>query len=76
MYALVRALELVGEAAPRVEESDRKLYPEIPWAQIVGLRNRLIHGYDAVDLKILWQIVKQDLPPLIRSLESILAQQH
>ena len=71
--ALVRLLEVVGEAASRVSMEDRALYPDIPWPQIVGLRNRLIHGYDAVDQDILWQIVVQDLPPLITTLKEILA---
>jgi uncharacterized protein with HEPN domain len=47
--ALVRLLEIVGEAAGRVSEAECALHPEIPWPQIIGLRNRLIHGYDAVD---------------------------
>jgi uncharacterized protein with HEPN domain len=69
--ALVRLLEIVGEAASRVPEEERVKYPEIPWPQIVGLRNRLIHGYDAVDLDILWQIIVHDLPPLATALEAI-----
>jgi RHS repeat-associated protein len=60
--ALVRLLEIVGEAASRVPEEERARYPQIPWAQMVGLRNRLVQGYDAVDLDILWQIVAVDLP--------------
>jgi uncharacterized protein with HEPN domain len=72
--ALVRLLEIVGEAASRVPQRVRTLYPDIPWPQIVALRNRLIHGYDAVDLDILWQIVVQDLPPLVTALEGILAE--
>ncbi|MCL4368534.1 MAG: DUF86 domain-containing protein [Actinobacteria bacterium] len=46
--------------------------PEIPWAEIVSLRNRLIHGCDAVDFDILWEIVTDDLPPLVRVLEDAL----
>jgi uncharacterized protein with HEPN domain len=46
---------------------------EVPWSQIVSLRNRLIHGYDEVDFDILWQIVSRDLPSLIKSLDKILA---
>jgi uncharacterized protein with HEPN domain len=69
--ALVRLLEVVGEAASRTPADERTPYPQIPWAQIVGLRNRLIHGYDSVDFDILWQIVTHDLPPLIASLEQI-----
>jgi uncharacterized protein with HEPN domain len=70
--SLVRLLEIVGEAASRVPARERVKYPGIPWAQIVGLRNRLIHGYDNVDFDILWHIVTQDLPPLIVQLEKIL----
>ena len=69
--ALTRLLEVVGEAANRVSEEARKKYPQIPWQQVVGLRHRLVHGYDAVDLDILWDIVEQDLPPLIAALEGI-----
>jgi len=71
--SLVRLLEIVGEAASRVLARERAKYPCIPWAQIIGLRNRLIHGYDNVDFDILWQIVTQDLPPLIAELEKILS---
>ena len=72
--ALVRLPEIVGEAAGRVSEEECSLHPEIPWSQIVSLRNRLIHGYDAVDNDILWQIICQDLPSLGASLEEILTQ--
>jgi uncharacterized protein with HEPN domain len=71
--SLVRLLEIVGEAASRVPGRERAKTPGIPWAQIVGLRNRLIHGYDNVDFDILWQIVTQDLPPLIAALTKILS---
>jgi uncharacterized protein with HEPN domain len=70
--ALTRLLEIIGEAANRVSEDMQQQHPEIPWRQIVGLRHRLIHGYDAVDLDILWDIVRYDLPPLIAALEEIL----
>jgi len=67
--ALVRLVEIIGEAASRVSEETRESNPEIPWSQIVSLRNRLIHGYDSVDLDILWQILQSDLPSLISKLE-------
>jgi uncharacterized protein with HEPN domain len=70
--ALVRLLEIIGEAAGRISKEDRDRYSNIPWAEIVGLRNRLIHGYDEVDFDILWQIVTTDLPPLIKNLENSL----
>jgi uncharacterized protein with HEPN domain len=68
--ALVRLLEIVGEAASRVTNPTRAEYPDIPWAQIVSLRNRLFHGYDAVDLNILWKILTEDLPELIDQLKA------
>jgi uncharacterized protein with HEPN domain len=71
--ALVRLLEIIGEAANRITRDEQQNHPEIPWAEIVGLRNRLIHGYDAVDFDILWQIVSEDLPPLIVKLEAIVS---
>lgn len=67
--ALVRLVEIVGEAAARVSEQGRDRWPDIPWAGVIGLRNRLVHGYDNVDFDVLWQIVQIDLPPLISSLQ-------
>jgi uncharacterized protein with HEPN domain len=55
-----------------VPEPVQEKYPELPWLQMIGLRNRLIHGYDNVDFDILWVIVTQDLPKLISQLETIL----
>jgi uncharacterized protein with HEPN domain len=70
--SLVRLLEIVGEAAGRVPAEERVRHTDIAWVEIVGLRNRLIHGYDSVDFDILWQIVSDDLPPLIAALENAL----
>jgi uncharacterized protein with HEPN domain len=67
--ALVRLLEIVGEAAGKATDDDRRRCPAIPWGQIVGLRNRLIHGYDSVDFDVLWQIITADLPLLMAELE-------
>ena len=69
--SLVRLLEIVGGAAARLSSETRDLYPSIPWADIIGLRNRLIHGYDIVDFDILWDIVNGDLPPLVAQLGEI-----
>ncbi|MEA2600976.1 MAG: hypothetical protein QOF89_1968 [Acidobacteriota bacterium] len=71
--ALVRLLEILGEAANRVPPEDRSRYSQIPWPQLISLRNRLIHGYDQVDFDILWEILTQDLPPLASELERIAA---
>lgn len=70
--ALTRAVEVIGEAASRVSPVRQQANPNIPWAQITGTRNRLIHGYDLVNLNILWDILTLDLPPLIAELERIL----
>jgi len=70
--SLVRLLEIVGEAAGRVPAEERGRYSDILFPEIAGLRNRLIHGYDSVDFDILWQIVSDDLPPLIAALEKAL----
>jgi uncharacterized protein with HEPN domain len=69
--ALVRLAEIIGEAATRVSMPRRKQHTEIPWSQIISLRNRLIHGYDTIDFDILWQILTVDLPELIAKLEKI-----
>ncbi len=69
--SLVRLVEIVGEAATRVSDSTRQRHPQIPWPQIAGMRNRLIHGYDFVDYDILWQTVTEDLPALVAALEPI-----
>ena len=70
--ALVRLLEIVGEAAARVTPGLRVAHPEVPWPAIVGLRNRLIHGYDSVDFDRLWAILTGDLPPLVAALDALL----
>ena len=73
--ALVRLLEIIGEAANRVPNEEQLKHPQIPWSQIVSLRNRLIHSYDAVDKDMLWQIIEHDVPRLIATLAVILAEE-
>ena len=69
--AEVRNLEIVGEAAARLPEDFINRNSEIEWFKIVGLRNRIVHEYFGVDLKIIWQILKKDLPSFKKSLKSI-----
>ena len=69
--ALVRLLEIVGEAAKYIPDSIKSTHPEVPWREIAATRNRLIHGYFSVDLDIVWAIIENDLPPLIMQLETI-----
>ncbi|MBN2060963.1 MAG: DUF86 domain-containing protein [Deltaproteobacteria bacterium] len=70
--SLIRLVEVVGEAAARISYEEQEKYSNIPWAQVVGMRNRLAHGYDQVDLDILWNTIELDLPLLIKELEKIL----
>jgi uncharacterized protein with HEPN domain len=70
--ALIRLLEIVGEAAGRVSQETREELPGIPWPQIVGMRNRLVHGYDQIDLDVLWQTLVTDLQPLLDELKKAL----
>jgi uncharacterized protein with HEPN domain len=70
--ALTHLVEIIGEAARQVPEEMRARHPGVPWRQIVGMRNRLIHGYSSVDLNLLFDTVTEDLPALIEALEGII----
>jgi uncharacterized protein with HEPN domain len=69
--AVVRNLEIIGEAANRLPESFKLQYAEIPWGKIVGLRNRIVHEYFGVDVDIVWSILQSDLPALRPAFEKI-----
>lgn len=73
--ALVRLLEVLGEAASAVSEEERRKTPQLPWKELAGTRNRLVHGYFDVDLDIVWNIVTRDVPPLIAALERLVVQE-
>jgi uncharacterized protein with HEPN domain len=73
--ALVRLLEIIGEAATRIPKEEQACHGDISWSEIISLRNRLIHGYDTVDFDILWQIVSHDLPKLIESLKKVFGEE-
>lgn len=73
VFAVARAVEVVGEAARAIPEEVRILAPEVPWRQIVVTRNKIAHQYFAVKLDVVWNIVQNDLPPLIESMENLLA---
>ena len=73
VFAVARAVEVVGEAARAIPEEVRSLAPEVPWRQIVSTRNKIAHQYFAVKLDVVWNIVQNDLPPLIASMERLLA---
>lgn len=58
--AVIRRIELIGEAARRVSERMRSAHPEVPWAAMIAMRNLMIHDYDDVDMDIVWDTVRQD----------------
>ncbi len=70
--AVIKALEIIGEAAGRISKETREGHPEIPWTEIIGMRNRLVHGYFEVDLGEVWDTVHRDLPPLIAMIEPLI----
>ena len=70
--AVIRALEVMGEAARRLSQEARDAIPDIPWRRLTGMRNILIHQYDNVDLNLVYDTVKEFLPPLIQRLRMIL----
>lgn len=68
--ALTRTVEIVGEAAAQVSAAGRQELPDVPWAQIVGMRNRLVHAYFDINRNILWDTVQLALPPLLKRLKA------
>ena len=64
VYAVVRAIEIIREATKNVPQSFRKKYPEIPWREMAGMRDKVIHEYFGVDLKIVWTTATKEIPPL------------
>ena len=73
-YAVARALEIVGEAAKRIPSDLRSSAPQIPWRDMAGMRDKLIHAYDSVDPDVVWLAVSDELPALIPALERLLAE--
>ncbi|MFW6012284.1 MAG: DUF86 domain-containing protein [bacterium] len=70
--SLVKLIEIIGEAATKVGAATRADAPEIPWADITGMRHRLIHAYYEIDFDLVWHTVVDNLPPLISALERML----
>ncbi|MGC8724761.1 MAG: DUF86 domain-containing protein [Acidobacteriota bacterium] len=69
VLALVKCIEIIGEAATKVGPETRTLYPGVPWPAVVTMRHRLIHAYYDMDVDRVWDTVTEDLPPLIAALE-------
>ncbi|MBI3086436.1 MAG: DUF86 domain-containing protein [candidate division NC10 bacterium] len=73
VFAVIRALEIIGEAAMKVPKSVQKRCPEVPWPEVAGMRDKLIHGYFGVNVRRVWETVLGDLPVLQAGVERILA---
>jgi uncharacterized protein with HEPN domain len=73
VLSLVKDIEIIGEAASKVSIEVRTKQPQIPWQDIIDMRNHLIHAYFEVDLDIVWDTVSKDLPPLATKLEEIVS---
>ena len=72
IFAVVKILEIVGEAARHIPKSLRAKYPTVPWKQVTGMRDRLTHEYFSVDLEVVWRTIHEDLPPLINIAKQML----
>lgn len=75
VLAVVKDLEIIGEAAGRVSTECRARHPNIPWAVMVGMRNRLTHAYFSIDLDIVWDTIANDLAPLVEQLERVIQEE-
>lgn len=71
--ALLHLIQRLGEAASRLSADFRSDHPEFPWAEMIGMRNRIVHGYDEVDPDIVWRVATEDIEPVIAALERALA---
>jgi len=74
--AVIRSLEIIGEAASKVSPDVKAALPQLPWREIIGMRNRLIHGYADVEIDHVWAVLKTDLRPLIAMLEPLIPPPH
>ena len=68
---VARNLEIIGEAVRQLPEEFRRVHSQIPWTQIAGLRNRIVHDYFGLDLEIIWEIIQHDLPELERQVRAV-----
>jgi len=72
LNAVVRSMEIIGEAAKNIPVAMRDKYGELPWKNMIGMRNKVVHGYFGVNVKTLWNTVKDDLPPLKKLVQKML----
>jgi uncharacterized protein with HEPN domain len=75
LNAVVRSIEIIGEASKNIPDTLKAKHKELPWKQMTGMRNKLIHAYFGVDLETLWKAVNEDIPPLKQSIQKMLKDQ-
>ncbi len=71
LFAVVRALEIIGEAASKITPQTRAAHPEIPWPALIGMRNRIVHAYFDINTEIVWVAVTQEIPALLSQLRAV-----
>ena len=71
-YAIIHAIQIIGEAASQITTETQSHHPEIEWQSIIGMRHRVVHGYDNINYGVVWQVLQEKLSPLIRQLDAIL----
>ena len=72
IYAVIRAVEIIGEASKNIPEETRRKYPEIPWKDMAGMRDKVIHEYFGVNIERIWLTIKEDVPKIRPSIEKLL----
>ena len=70
--AVLRSIEVIGEASKQLPAALREQYPEVPWREIIGMRDKLIHGYSGIDYETVWKATKEDVPSLKKLIQKIL----
>lgn len=75
VHAVLRAIEIIGEASAKISPEYKNLHPQVPWDQIIGMRNHLVHVYFDVDYEAVWKTALNDIPLLIKMIEEFLAKE-